>query len=36
MIIREKDDTHDETETPGSAGLLVLHDDALQGLAGHQ
>jgi hypothetical protein len=29
----ETDGTHDETETPGSASLLVLHDDTLVQLA---
>jgi hypothetical protein len=29
----EADGTHDETETPGSASLLVLHDDTLNQLA---
>jgi hypothetical protein len=29
----EANGTHDETETPGSASLLVLHDDTLIQLA---
>jgi hypothetical protein len=29
------DHTHNETETPGSAGLLVLHDDTLDLSPGH-
>ncbi len=29
-------DTHDETETPGAAGLTVLHDDALWGVRAAQ
>jgi hypothetical protein len=33
IVTTEADSTHDETETPGSASLLVLHDDTLNQLA---